>query len=236
MCVLDGHGPDGHEVVAHVKDIILPRFVDAYNMKFKDEGELLTHLVQQLADGVKADLPHGVHSKSGTTIFLVLVNEEKGTATMACVGDSSCSIYDRDGAVIFASDPAKQKITNPEEKRRVLNLCDPKYHFLIINHRRLYGLDMSRSIGDTDLELVGLTSSPDIYRVDLLGSSNAVILLHTDGTDNLANAEKGKIVSRVLQSLHLTDQQKAQQIAHDIVEKSTQAMPYDDDKTVVASV
>lgn len=178
FCVFDGHCG---RAAADAASIVLPEEVTARiasEQKRMKEGQSLEHVLRD--SFLSAD--HRIAAEEGCTATAVLAwTDADGTVCLqtANVGDSSALFIDpktREWKQLTED----HRLTNPRERQR---LSDIGIH-LASNSRRLYGLNLSRCLGDRFLkdEDLGLSAEPHISTILKLDNSvGGIILIASDG-------------------------------------------------------
>lgn len=171
--VCDGHGVNGHDVSAYVKQklphYIAEHLVGGENTATADFG--LTECFLQVDRELRASMVDV--SLSGTTCCIVHIKNKE--IICANSGDSRAVLARQDGTQLRPIDLSKDhKADLPEEHMRIVKAggrVEPYYdaageplgpHRVWLSNDDLPGLAMSRSIGDTVAASVGVTCEPGI--------------------------------------------------------------------------
>ena len=116
---------------------------------------------------------HTEHLKEGSTLSIALVNEDTNIAHIAILGDSPVVTYD---GVDIKISPEHNVRSNMQERQRAQDMGGIYSEGFLYIPNQKYGLQLSRSLGDSLLESV-LSREPEIYTV----SNLQWILVASDG-------------------------------------------------------
>jgi len=175
MAVFDGHG--GGEAALQCADL-LPKLLDEIQCgEFPDDPE----------DGegfsphrVYLWIYHQLHEatrdfRSGTTATMAFVPKDGRSAYMAVLGDSPLVFSNGLGVTVAKEHNVR---TNLAEQERAIMRGARYEGGYIFAPNKYTGLQMSRALGDRDLELI-LSREPDFYATNL--DRDSFILVATDG-------------------------------------------------------
>lgn len=152
MAVMDGHG--GSETANVCEKEIGPAFSSVFNQAL-DPKILLRSLVSILVDKTSA-------LRSGSTLSVAWVMEDREEVAVAVLGDSPIIVIDKQGKINLSPDHNVR--TNAIERKRAVErgaYYDGRY----IYNRSGRGLEMSRALGDIGLNNI-LSRDPEIYTVN----------------------------------------------------------------------
>lgn len=190
--VFDGHGPYGHDVSSFVHRT-LPFLLMSDPLWEQDPLDVLKRgflKVHQLLESSCAVHQEFDCSLSGCTATVVLIRDR--CLYIAHVGDSRAVLGTRmkqpnERHMDVTDLTVDHKPTLPEEKERiethggeVRRLQGDIPHRVFIRGRLYPGLAMSRAIGDTVGNMVGLTAEPEIKKYEL-GERDEYLIIATDG-------------------------------------------------------
>mmetsp|Transcript_39022 Transcript_39022/g.103132 ORF Transcript_39022/g.103132 Transcript_39022/m.103132 type:complete len:371 (-) Transcript_39022:41-1153(-) len=185
--VFDGHGPYGHDVSGFAQEVLPwslaqdPAFasdpVKALTAAFPATHKLCTESQTQ---------GHFDCTLSGTTATLVMHRDQ--ALYVAHVGDSRAVLARRrDGKLLSEDITADHKPTCEVERRRIqaaggeVKRLDGDIPYRVFLHGKMYpGLAMTRSIGDTVGSVAGVTSEPEVRKLEVQGDWR-FLLLCSDG-------------------------------------------------------
>mmetsp|Transcript_102281 Transcript_102281/g.177465 ORF Transcript_102281/g.177465 Transcript_102281/m.177465 type:complete len:379 (+) Transcript_102281:136-1272(+) len=194
FCVLDGHGPYGHDISNIARTCLLKNFL---KLDFrKDPEKSFKNCFVKTQEDIESQKESDA-SSSGSTCSMALFDFETDKLTVAHVGDSRAVLgkkiregeYDPDAALTEDHKP-----NLPAEKRRIENSNPPGrvefdgyYNYRVFaKHGSYPGLNMSRAFGDVVAHKeAGLTAVPDTKTIDLKPLRERfpvlILLVCTDG-------------------------------------------------------
>ena len=203
MFVLDGHGRHASHFVHHAKRRLAELFAAA-----KGGDDVQATLVRVLGS-VRDGMPEAVHGDSGATVVAAVIEEAAQRVTIATVGrGSGFRAYDLHGRLAIKGDDDRHSMCNPEERARVRSVCGADkcaWFAATLRPGRLGSLATTRSIGDTNMRVMGLSHEPTICAFEL--HEVGLLLLFTDGA---AKAPMDAIVSRAF------DAGRVEGVAHQV--------------------
>ena len=220
--VFDGHGPCGH-LMSDFVHTDLPKLVIGSETIESDPIESLKASFPQTHERLKS-FCHDSNgeadcSTSGTTASIVLIKNLK--VYVAHVGDSRIVMAkkteNRYEAVQLTED---HKPTLPDEKLRIENAggevkklpYDIPYR-VFVKGTEDPGLSMSRSIGDTMSQSIGVTCEPDVKEVPI-SDSEEFILICSDGVwEFIKNEEAVELVGKFTKATAKQGAEKLAQLA-----------------------
>lgn len=177
--VCDGHGVYGKEISAFIASKI-PAFLQNKAINAGVLGEAVIYIDQQLKNcGYDT-------SYSGSTLVLCLIQKFK--LYTANVGDSR-AVLGRRGFIRWECIPltVDHKPEVPQENLRIKNCGGRVAASGNVGPLRVWmpdknspGLAMSRSLGDSSVHSIGVSSEPDIFE-RILGEDDEFIVLGSDG-------------------------------------------------------
>jgi len=197
LCVLDGHGPNGHHVSDHARKFFIQDLVKRMQLDSLREGdpEVALHdsflACQQSVANQKTCDPHD----SGTTCTMAFLDFKIDKISVAHVGDSRCvfSVQEQ-GKYNVKFGTIDHKPDLPGERARIENSNPPGRVVFdgFYNHRvfakagHYPGLNMSRALGDVIAHReAGLSAKPDTKTLDLAeyreSECQLELVLCTDG-------------------------------------------------------
>ena len=203
--VLDGHGPNGHHVAAHLKERFPAALSEQSGLMRSGDAEGALRAAFAAADaslrraaGIDTDF-------SGSTAVVGLLDAARGVFTVAWTGDSRAVIGRRGPAPGAPSaSPAGRapyhavaltfdhKPDSPGEAARIAaaggrveQLVDERGqrvgpHRVWLRTAWTPGLAMSRALGDGVAHTAGVSSTPDVTR-HALRDDDVMLILATDG-------------------------------------------------------
>lgn len=173
-CVMDGHGPVGHEV----SDFVMKNLESTLtfdDLWAKDVETALTRSIEKL-DRVLCDRSGIDCTLSGTTLVIAVVRDEN--ITIGNVGDSTLSVVacddDVDSSMTVLQISEDHKPEDPEETIRITKAgglvfaVDPDGNGpqgpvrVWRKQKDGPGIAMSRSLGDAMATQIGVVSTPDV--------------------------------------------------------------------------
>lgn len=211
MCLLDGHGEQGHTTAAEVRDFILRTLLAEMPFERDPDEEVYHHQVATaMKDAFKAAHEHLVHQKeidvklSGVSVTVVAHDVKVGHLHVAWVGNTKALIADlvEEGFVEGGKrkGPVKKNLTaaplttdhttkNHQEKDRVLRagaeLGPPKGDIceLLVPGERLPGIPLTRCLGNKVAHAIGVTHEPNVLSrpVNSPGRVGRFVVMGTDG-------------------------------------------------------
>lgn len=211
--VADGHGQFGHNVAAFVQEKLPVYLSKQKNLKTDTAEAMIVGVKQMCAELSKTKIDC---SFSGTTlVFGVKVGSK---IFIGNIGDSRCALGRNDGkgGVVGIALSEDQKPENPEENKRIL-AAGGRVHPLPgppdedngpervwLAQVDVPGLAMSRSIGDTVAQTVGVISVPEV-KVHEFKADDSFLIWASDGVwEFIDNQEACNLVHK-----HIDDLSKA---------------------------
>lgn len=187
--VFDGHGPHGHDISDFVHSL-LPDLIMGHEDFETNTCEAIRDSFFKAHDTlvINCNTPDAQFDCmiSGTTASVALVKD--GKLYMANVGDSRAVLAKRTSSGYKAKRISVDHKPNlPEEKSRIESKngevkqlpMDIPYR-LFLKGREFPGISMSRAIGDTIAQSIGLISDPSVMCIDL-EDEDEFILICSDG-------------------------------------------------------
>jgi serine/threonine protein phosphatase PrpC len=171
-------------------------FVEAMEHQRGDVLKALTTTVEALNVITK-------YNRSGSTLSLVYVSEDRRRAFVAVLGDSPVIIKGRNDRI--CTSPTHNIRANPKELKAAFKKGAVYYRGYIFDPSdRTEGLQMSRSLGDRQLNKV-LNRQPEVYSVAL--GKRSFVMVATDGVYSLwpENELDRQIVNALERNSHLMD-------------------------------
>ncbi|KAK6943419.1 PPM-type phosphatase-like domain [Dillenia turbinata] len=221
--VFDGHGPAGHKVAHHVRDVLPWKISAAFKSSqlhstdnggnvedVKDDHDPFVSLWKPIFIKSFKEMDYGLHrdssidaSCSGTTAVAVL--KKNDDLLIANLGDSRAVLGTRGhkNQLVSVQLTVDLKPNLPGEADRIRNLRgrvfaldeEPNVFRVWLPDENFPGLAMARAFGDFCLKEYGIISIPELSRVKLTDKDEFVVLA-TDGVwDVLSNKEVVKIVA-----------------------------------------
>ena len=185
MAIVDGHG--GSSTAEMVAQSAVRLFTQALS-EYKDNLEgALSKTVAEL-DRITRE------QKSGTTLSLVFVPDGESHAHVAVIGDSPVIIKDRKGKINISPDHNVR--SNPEELQAAIGRGAHYEQGYIFNPHSGDGLQMSRALGDRNLEGI-LSREPDVYSVEL--GVGSIIIIASDGVFDPGHADTLQEIHQALE-------------------------------------
>ena len=183
FCLFDGHCGRKTAFEASQK---LPNLLAQRASECSQALQEGTGLTQQLGE-VFLDADASLSTEEGCTATAVLIwQAEDGSSYLqaANVGDSACLYVDLESEH-WQQVTADHRLTNPTERQRLADMGIQ----LSKNQNRLYGLNVSRCLGDKFLkeEDLGLSAVAHVSSVQQLGASTLIIVA-TDGLWDVTTA------------------------------------------------
>ena len=202
--VFDGHGPYGHQVSDHIH-ALLPRLISKHELLETDVAAAMTESFKKAHESL---IMHCEHPDtrfdcviSGSTATVLYVKPEE--ILVGFVGDSRAVLSRKEGeihkAVVLAPD---HKPTNPEERERV-ERCGGEVKKLPfdIPYRVFFkgkdypGLSMSRAIGDTMAQEIGVTWIPEVKSFPTTAHDEFIIICSDGVWEFISNEEAVMLVA-----------------------------------------
>lgn len=244
-CVLDGHGPNGHDISNLARTCLLKRF---FNEDFRKDPEKAFHsCFTGTQDDIEKQKDYDA-SSSGSTCSMTLYDFQTDKLTVAHVGDSRVVLgkvtdsgFDKDDALTEDHKP-----NLPAEKRRIESANPPGrvefdgyYNYRVFAKRGSYpGLNMSRALGDVVAHKeAGLTAMPDTTTIDLKPMrekfKGLVLLACTDGVwEFIENQEALKLVTEKNKEEKGSSRPKEQIAAGELAKESYDRWMKDSDNEI----
>eukprot|EP00434_Breviolum_minutum_P028973 symbB.v1.2.025631.t1/scaffold2500.1/size77671/7 len=203
--VLDGHGPNGHEISQFVKEHLPKLIVQDPRSKSPEVGACLVDAFKKMQRlVVAAENRKRLPAKtSGTTATVALLDHERAKLTIAHVADSAAAVGSKQGGKWIGKAVTRDHKPNMKGERERIEKTGAKVGFDGTNHRvyakdsRFPGLNMSRCLGDTlGHSECGIICEPELARVDLDSNSEQILLICSDGVWEFMSAQEAiEIVS-----------------------------------------
>ena len=221
--VFDGHGPCGHHVSAFVHTDMTRLILDSPDLHIAPTTAIRSAFIatnERLKDYCKESKGDCDCSISGTTASIALIQGRK--MYIAHVGDSRVVLGRKTPAGFETVElTIDHKPTLPEEQKRIeANGGEVKKLPFDIPYRVFVygtedpGLSMSRSIGDTVSQNVGVTCEPELREVDLEGDQGSFVLMCSDGVwEFIKNEEAVDLVSKFSRATARQGAEKLAQLA-----------------------
>ena len=193
FCIFDGHC--GRNSAKEAREL-LPQIL-ADSLSVVSDGMQHGHGADGIWEQTFLSTDNGIKSEEGCTATALLVwkdDQENVCLQAANVGDSAVVFSDdvhREGVQMTAD----HRLTNPDERQR---LADMGIH-LGQDRTRLYGLNLSRCLGDKFLkdEDLGLSAHPHVSSViKVAPDQSGTVLMASDGLWDVTDTQ------RVLQILN----------------------------------
>lgn len=187
--VLDGHGPNGHDVSDTAQEFLVFRFLDDVEAgKTAGEAFKASFLATQAMLEEQKGMDCSTSGATCTMVFHDFCSEEY--LTVAHVGDSRSVMLKPDGPVEDLTVDHKPNL--PEEKKRIENskppgrvIWDGYYNHRVFAQGGMYpGLNMSRALGDVvGHKEAGISAEPDVkvLRRGAAAKVEPVLLVCSDG-------------------------------------------------------
>lgn len=198
--VLDGHGPNGHEISQFVKEHLPKLIVQDPRSKSPEAGPCLVDAFKKMQRLVIAAQSRRrlQAQKSGTTATVALLDHSRGKLTIAHVADSAAVLGTKEGDKWIGKTVTRDHKPNLKGERERIEKAGAKGGFDGTNHR-VYakdstaypGLNMSRCLGDTlGHEECGIICEPEITRINLDSSTEQILLICSDGVWEFMSAQE----------------------------------------------
>lgn len=200
-CVLDGHGPFGHDV-CHIVQQDMIRLTTGNPALSLQPRRILRHAFLTAQHDLTTkynELP--LDSKlSGTTVTMVVYLRDQHRLVVAHVGNSRavlCRLGKRGCAARAVDLTVDHTPSNVTELRRIVKAGGQVrvrdgdvFHRIFLMNEPLPGLALARSIGDTLAATAGVIAVPDIKEYKLDMKRDAFLLLCTDGVWNIMSSQE----------------------------------------------
>jgi serine/threonine protein phosphatase PrpC len=221
--VFDGHGPCGHYVSAFVHSDMAKLILDSGDLHTAPFAALRSAFIstnERLKAYCKESKGDCDCSISGTTAAVALIQGRK--AYIAHVGDSRIIMGKKTESGFEAIQlTVDHKPTLPEEQKRIEASGGEvkKLPFDIPYRVFVYGtedpgLSMSRSIGDTVSQSIGVTCEPELREVELEEYQGSFLLMCSDGVwEFIKNEEAVDLVSKFSRTTASQGAEKLAQLA-----------------------
>ena len=228
FAVLDGHGPEGHNIASRAAHALLS------NLRALLENPACTpHTALRSAFAATAELLHSnPHAEaSGTTASVAVVHD--ATVTVANVGDSDIVLCQRRSCAMLT---AHHRVSLEAERKRVAAagalvrdgyVCDPHTDKMIA---------LTRAFGDLDVKHLGLIATPHIAQFAY--EHDDVLILATDGLWDAHGGIKPGDAARVVRKV-LDDGGNVNNVADQLVSVARggeQQLPFDDATVIVVKL
>jgi serine/threonine protein phosphatase PrpC len=167
--VFDGHGTIGE----HVANSVKATFVEmAYSIA--SASDVQAAFQQAFAQARNRVRQANLGEESGTTVTVALVDSVKKSVSIAHVGDSTATVIDSRGNIVFQSEdhrPCNEK----EAQRLRAHGSQVMNGRLPLNSQPDVHVGFSRSIGDFRFVQQGVIAEPDVVTVPFDTSSSLII-------------------------------------------------------------
>jgi serine/threonine protein phosphatase PrpC len=189
--VFDGHGNLGEHVSNKVKGVFA-ELAHSIASASDTQGAFKQAFAQARNRIMQANIGEG----SGTTATVALVDSVKKSVSIAYVGDSTATVFDSRGNLIFQSEDHKP--SNEKEAQR-LRACGSqvKNGRLLLNGQPEIHTGFSRAIGDFRFAQQGVVAEPDVV-LDVRFEAGSSLVLASDGLWDVL--PKGTVAQMVAQS------------------------------------
>ena len=221
--VFDGHGPCGHQVSAFVHSDIVRLILDSKYLQTEPLVALREAFVntnERLKEHCRMSNGECDCSISGTTAVVALIRGRK--MYLGNVGDSRMVLGQKsEGRFQAVQLTTDHKPTIPSEQQRIESSggevkklpYDIPYR-VFVRGTEDPGLSMSRSIGDTVSQSIGVTCEPEVKEIDLGNEHGSFLLLCSDGVwEFIKNEEAVELVSKFTRSAARQGAEKLAQLA-----------------------
>lgn len=202
FCVMDGHGVAGRQASTFVNKSLSTTLCATERLAEDPQKTLKAafNKAHRELQNSRVDC-----SCSGTTCVMAYIQGSR--VLCANAGDSRCVIGYRSGKLGPVEVSHDHKPDNPEEKKRILQaggrvepMRGPMHDFIgpqrvWVGREMFPGLAMSRSIGDSIAQSVGVTSNPEFDQHELQFDESPVMILASDGVwEFIQSAEAVQLV------------------------------------------
>eukprot|EP00300_Choanocystis_sp_HF-7_P033235 c45539_g1_i1.p1 GENE.c45539_g1_i1~~c45539_g1_i1.p1 ORF type:complete len:373 (-),score=65.46 c45539_g1_i1:99-1217(-) len=197
FCVMDGHGVAGRQASTFVNKSLSASLCNTERLA-EDPQKVLRaafNKAQRELQNSRVDC-----SCSGTTCVVAYMQGRR--VLCANAGDSRCIIGYRLKKNVTIEVSHDHKPDNPEEKKRIVQaggrvepMRGPMHDFIgphrvWVGKEMFPGLAMSRSIGDSIAQSVGVTSNPDFDEHEINFEDSPVMILASDGVWEFITSEE----------------------------------------------
>lgn len=167
LAVMDGHG--GSEVA----ELVAKEMIPTLRENFQESNSSILETLQKTVSALNA---LARNMRAGSTLSLVVIPDNEQKAYVAVLGDSLIVISDQNGDINVS--PEHNARTNVAEREAAVKrgaIYDGAY---LVDDESGYGLQMSRALGDRDLDGF-LNRDAEVYTVNL--GEKSFIIVATDG-------------------------------------------------------
>mmetsp|Transcript_12843 Transcript_12843/g.23900 ORF Transcript_12843/g.23900 Transcript_12843/m.23900 type:complete len:298 (+) Transcript_12843:258-1151(+) len=184
LAVFDGHGPSGHSISNYAQSR-LPKTFFSHEAFKSDTVEALKFAFSKTnTEIVSTTIQDGPFESevSGTTATIVVIKDR--TITFAYVGDSRGFIGAKQGSIIsprFVT--MDHKPDRPDEARRILKMngevrkmANDIPHRLFMKGQDYPGIAVSRALGDSLAQSIGLSPEPQIEQFEVQDSDTHIVI------------------------------------------------------------
>lgn len=181
LAVFDGHNGAGTaEAALNLVEEAFVRSVERYGAGTAAVGATIGILREETADRVE-----------GSSASLVHIDEAAERAYVGVLGDSPVIVRGGDGEYVVG--PVHNTMLNPEDAERAVERGAQLVGPYLVHPERLEGVNLTRTIGDAELEFLGRT--PEVLDVAL--GLQSFVLVGSDGLYTRLAQTPDVLVSRV---------------------------------------
>lgn len=203
--VFDGHGPYGHDISAYVHTL-LPQLIIAHVTYGNDLEKTLIESFINVNERVKkfCDNPSSSFDCviSGTTASVIIYRDH--TLYISHVGDSRAVLGKRvEGELVAQRLTRDHKPTIDEEQKRIIShngevkqLPNDVPHRVFMRGKEYPGLSMSRAIGDTMAQDVGVICTPDYSSYSVTADMEFIVMCSDGVWEFISDKEAVNLVAK----------------------------------------
>jgi serine/threonine protein phosphatase PrpC len=203
--VFDGHGPHGHDISAYVHSL-LPQMIIAHGSYSTDMEKTMIESFQNVHERVKKFCDHPSSTFdcviSGTTASVLIYQDHN--FYVSHVGDSRAVLAKRVNGELEAQPLTRDhKPTIEEEKRRiesrngeVKQLPNDVPYRVFMKGKEFPGLSMSRAIGDTMAQDLGVICTPDYSSFPVTDDMEFVLVCSDGVWEFISDKEAVSLVAK----------------------------------------
>jgi serine/threonine protein phosphatase PrpC len=181
LAVFDGHnGPGTAEAAVNLVEDAFVRSIERYGAGTAAVGAAIGILREETSERVE-----------GSSASLVHIDAGAEHAYVAVLGDSPVIVRDGDGGHVVG--PVHNTMLNPEDAQRAVERGAQLVGPYLVHPERLEGVNLTRTIGDSELEFLGRT--PEVLDVAL--GPQSFVLVGSDGLYTRLAQTPDVLVSRV---------------------------------------
>lgn len=175
--VFDGHGAMGHHASRQACKVLEQQLPALSVLPFRELREALAAFFLNAHDNI---VKEGFAKLSGTTASIAVVDGVAGQAMLVHVGDSQMTVA-LGGVVAFSTPEHRIESADAERISREGGeiVVQSGTRRLYVKGESFPGIALSRSLGDSEANAVGLLSTPEFHEVAL--EPGCIVVVASDG-------------------------------------------------------